>query len=247
MQQGRQISFDRELVALDPSILNPELSPMTPHIRLAPSQHRPAVSSQATRCTGARLGILHATGSQTELTDGRGCAYTRVQRHRISSTLATGAALKRLLVVPALLGVLVVLALPTLGQAFDPCMAMATSSSGTLIQNWTAAACHEDEPQYNACISVSDLLPEVAEMVNWLRQYGYTKPGYAGGGNYTNSTWKLPRADHDGLPITYKEYDVDPLDENPRTDRRIVVGTESSGVKQYYYTSDHYTSFKRVC
>lgn len=64
--------------------------------------------------------------------------------------------------------------------------------------------------------------------------------GYKGGSAYTNVGGRFPRTDEAGNPVTYKEWDVNPLVKGVnRGTERILTGTDGSA----YYTDDHYKSF----
>jgi guanyl-specific ribonuclease Sa len=76
---------------------------------------------------------------------------------------------------------------------------------------------------------------------------GAAPQGYAGGGTFANDGRQngqvLPKTDASGNPITYKEYDVNPL--MPGVNRgkeRIVIGSDGKA----YYTNDHYKTFTQM-
>jgi len=70
-------------------------------------------------------------------------------------------------------------------------------------------------------------------------------PGYRGNRGYGNANGILGRTDAAGDPIKYKEWDVNPIPNDPNaslTDERLVTGSDGSA----YYTNDHYENFFRL-
>lgn len=66
-------------------------------------------------------------------------------------------------------------------------------------------------------------------------------PGMKGGGAYQNRDGALP-TNSSGVPITYREWDVNPKTSTGRDSHRIVTGSDGS----YWYTDDHYETFTRI-
>jgi guanyl-specific ribonuclease Sa len=76
---------------------------------------------------------------------------------------------------------------------------------------------------------------------------GQPKPGYKGGQSFANDGrgggQQLPATDNNGNPISYKEWDVNPLVKGQnRGAERVVTGSDGSS----YYTDDHYRTFRKV-
>jgi guanyl-specific ribonuclease Sa len=85
------------------------------------------------------------------------------------------------------------------------------------------------------------------DTLDTIKKTGAAPNGYKGGGKFANDGRNggqvLPRTTPDGKPITYKEYDVNPL--TPGVNRgteRIVIGSDGRS----YYTSDHYATFTEI-
>jgi len=65
-------------------------------------------------------------------------------------------------------------------------------------------------------------------------------PGFKGGSIFKNREGRLPHLDEDGVPITYREWDVNPYTKGVnRGEERLVTGSDGSA----YYTGDHYDTF----
>lgn len=76
---------------------------------------------------------------------------------------------------------------------------------------------------------------------------GAARSGYKGGGSFPNDGrgggQVLPKADSNGNPINYKEYDVNPYQKGVnRGSERVVIGSDSKA----YYTNDHYKTFTQI-
>lgn len=88
---------------------------------------------------------------------------------------------------------------------------------------------------------------KVGSVLKHVDQHGTAPPGFVGGRVFTNDGRNdeqvLPRADPDGEPITYHEYDVNRrVPHQNRGAERLVIGTDGSA----YYTGDHYRTFIRI-
>jgi RHS repeat-associated protein len=92
-----------------------------------------------------------------------------------------------------------------------------------------------------------DPIPSNAKKVlEYVESNGGASPsGYKGAGKFENdgraNSQVLPKANAEGKPITYKEYDVNVYQKGVnRGAERIVRGSDNKA----YYTNDHYRSFK---
>jgi ribonuclease T1 len=90
-------------------------------------------------------------------------------------------------------------------------------------------------------ISLQDLPPEARQTLKLIKQGGpfpYEKDGSVFG-NYE----KLLPKRHRGF---YREFTVKTPYTRNRGARRIVAGGEYPSYREFYYTEDHYASFKRI-
>ncbi len=90
-------------------------------------------------------------------------------------------------------------------------------------------------------VAMADLPPEAQQTMVLIKQGGpfpYPKDGVVFG-NYEQLLPKQGRG-------YYHEYTVKTPDQKNRGVQRIVVGGNAGAAKQYYYTGDHYASFKRI-
>ena len=87
------------------------------------------------------------------------------------------------------------------------------------------------------------LIPQKAiDIVDYVEENGSPMQGYKGGQAFKNSERLLPETDANGVPIKYREYDVNPLVKNVnRGTERVVIGGGRA-----YYTNDHYRSFIKI-
>jgi uncharacterized protein RhaS with RHS repeats len=87
--------------------------------------------------------------------------------------------------------------------------------------------------------------PENAQQtLGTIDKTGRAPSGFKGGGTFANDGRNngqvLPQSDASGNPITYLEWDVNPLVKGvPRGAERLVTGSDGSA----YYTADHYLNF----
>jgi RHS repeat-associated protein len=87
----------------------------------------------------------------------------------------------------------------------------------------------------------------VQDTLTQIKQTGNPPRGYKGGGQFQNDGRNggqvLPKADANGNPISYREYDVKPLQQGVgRGTERIVRGSDGSA----WYTTDHYKTFTKI-
>lgn len=90
-------------------------------------------------------------------------------------------------------------------------------------------------------VQATDLPPEARQTIALIRQggpYPYEKDGSVFG-NYEKMLPQQKRG-------YYREYTVKTPRIRHRGARRIIAGGEKSRPHEYYYTADHYRSFKRV-
>lgn len=90
-------------------------------------------------------------------------------------------------------------------------------------------------------ISVNDLPREAQQTISLIRQGGpfpYEKDGSVFG-NYEKVLPQQKRG-------YYREFTVKTPRARNRGARRIITGGEKTKPREYYYTADHYRSFKRV-
>lgn len=90
-----------------------------------------------------------------------------------------------------------------------------------------------------AAISVSELPREARETLTLIRRGGpfpYERDGI----EFRNFERRLPRAERGH----YREYTVKTPGQRTRGARRIIAGGEPPRV--FYYTDDHYNSFRRI-
>jgi ribonuclease T1 len=90
-------------------------------------------------------------------------------------------------------------------------------------------------------ISVAELPPEAQQTIALIRQGGpfpYEKDGSVFG-NYEKVLPQQKRG-------YYREFTVKTPRARNRGAKRIITGGEKSRPREYYYTADHYRSFKRV-
>lgn len=90
-------------------------------------------------------------------------------------------------------------------------------------------------------IQARDLPPEAQQTIALIRQGGpfpYEKDG-AVFGNYERVLPQQKRG-------YYREFTVKTPRARNRGARRIIAGGEQARPREYYYTADHYRSFKRV-
>lgn len=95
-----------------------------------------------------------------------------------------------------------------------------------------------------------DIPQKANDILNYAEEKGSPLPGYKGSGKYRNQPnpgdQLLPTHDTDGNPITYQEWDVDPLPPKgsgkTRNAERVVTGSDGSA----YYTNDHYHTFNKM-
>lgn len=90
-------------------------------------------------------------------------------------------------------------------------------------------------------IRAAELPPEARQTMTLIRQGGpfpYEKDG-AVFGNYEKVLPQHKRG-------YYREFTVKTPRARNRGARRIITGGEKSSPREYYYTADHYKSFKRV-
>lgn len=98
-------------------------------------------------------------------------------------------------------------------------------------------------------IAKDDLPEDVREIYEKYKQAGWignvsgqSKKTKAGG-TWKNKTGSLPEISSDGNPITYKEFDLDNVEEDgQRSSRRFVHGSDG----KTYYTDDHYGTFTEI-
>ena len=87
-------------------------------------------------------------------------------------------------------------------------------------------------------------IPEkVLRVLEHVDQHGSPMDDYEGGRSFGNFERRLPMTDSQGRRIRYREWDVNPL--RPGVNRgaeRLVTGSDGSA----YYTSDHYSTFKKI-
>lgn len=68
-------------------------------------------------------------------------------------------------------------------------------------------------------------------------------PGTKGGDPWNNRQNQLPAKDHDGKPVSYREWDVNPKRAGQSRDaERIVTGSDGTA----WYTGDHYRTFTKM-
>jgi guanyl-specific ribonuclease Sa len=91
-------------------------------------------------------------------------------------------------------------------------------------------------------------VPEkVGKVLAFIDDHDEAPDGYEGGRRFLNlgreGEQSLPRRDAQNRPITYREWDVNPLvPGRNRGAERLVTGTDGSA----WYTSDHYKTYTRV-
>lgn len=93
----------------------------------------------------------------------------------------------------------------------------------------------------NATVSVSELPREAQATLRLIKQGGpfpYDKDGVVFG-NYERLLPKQKRG-------YYREFTVKTPGARNRGARRIVAGGESGAPREYFYTDDHYASFRRI-
>jgi guanyl-specific ribonuclease Sa len=94
----------------------------------------------------------------------------------------------------------------------------------------------------------NDKQQKIDQIVEFAKKYkGNAQPGYKGGAEFTNDGRKksfiLDQIDSTGKPITYKEYDVLPINNNKsRGAERLVIGSDG----RVYYSADHYQTFIEI-
>jgi len=93
----------------------------------------------------------------------------------------------------------------------------------------------------NEVVFVSQLPREAQQTLLLIKQGGpfpYSKDG-AVFGNYESLLPKQKRG-------YYREYTVQTPGTHNRGARRIITGGESGALREYFYTDDHYASFRRI-
>jgi len=85
---------------------------------------------------------------------------------------------------------------------------------------------------------------KATDVLAQIQKSGTAPFGYKGGGAFLNDgrsgTQVLPKVDASGVPVTYREFDVNPLRRGVnRGAERIVLGSDGKA----YYTGDHYNTF----
>lgn len=92
-----------------------------------------------------------------------------------------------------------------------------------------------------AAVSVAELPPEARRTLALIKQGGpfpYAKDGTVFG-NFERRLPAKPRG-------YYREYTVKTPGSRSRGARRIVAGGEPPAAGEFYYTEDHYRSFRRI-
>lgn len=121
--------------------------------------------------------------------------------------------------------------------------------AGKSLKNWTFLLAamllvfnvFAKEPSLYGVITIADLPKEARETLALIKQGGpfpYAKDG-AVFGNYERVLPKRKRG-------YYHEFTVKTPRSRNRGARRIIVGGEPGMPQEYYYTDNHYATFKRV-
>lgn len=103
------------------------------------------------------------------------------------------------------------------------------------------AQAREPERHAIAEIAVADLPPEAVEVLEAIRRGGpfrYAKDGSV----FFNRERRLPERPRGH----YREYTVPTPGARDRGARRIVAGGDVRAAGEFYYTRDHYRSFRRI-
>jgi ribonuclease T1 len=116
-------------------------------------------------------------------------------------------------------------------------MASAASLAACLVLAVGDLKAREDTPAEAAVIALGELPPEARKTLDLIRKGGpfpYARDGMVFG----NREGLLPRAPRG----SYREYTVKTPGRRDRGARRIVKSDNS----EFYYTADHYRSFRRI-
>lgn len=106
-----------------------------------------------------------------------------------------------------------------------------------LLAGYTARAVHDRHPPAPRAVAFS-ALPEQARQTVTLIQHGGPFPYPEDGSVYDNRNRRLPAE-----PLGYyHEYTVQTPGDLDRGERRIITGRNGA----YYWTADHYASFRRI-
>jgi ribonuclease T1 len=90
-------------------------------------------------------------------------------------------------------------------------------------------------------VALNDLPHEAQKTITLIRQDGpfpYAKDG----ATFRNYEGVLPKRKHG----YYHEFTVKTVGKRNRSARRVVVGGEPRTSREYYYTDNHYATFKRI-
>jgi guanyl-specific ribonuclease Sa len=85
------------------------------------------------------------------------------------------------------------------------------------------------------------------DTLEFIDNMGHAPSGFKGGGAWANDgrggTQQLPVLDSKMNPITYQEWDVNPLQAGVnRGPERLITGSDGSA----YFTGDHYSTFTNL-
>ncbi len=107
-------------------------------------------------------------------------------------------------------------------------------------------AAHAREPRSLASVALADLPPEVMQTLLLIRQGGPFPYPRKDGSTFGNFEKRLPLQAHG----YYREYTVPTPGSRDRGARRIIAGDGRGGdvanSSEFYYTDDHYRSFRRI-
>lgn len=110
----------------------------------------------------------------------------------------------------------------------------------------SAQARQPANPAQISVVSILDLPAEAARTLKLIRQGGPFPYPHKDGSIFGNFERRLPLRERG----YYREYTVPTPGRNDRGARRIVAGEGESGSVatsgEYYYTGDHYRSFRRI-
>jgi guanyl-specific ribonuclease Sa len=114
---------------------------------------------------------------------------------------------------------------------------------------WSLAACGPGPSapapvQAQVQAAAQDPIPVHArETLAYIRQHGFSPPGFVGGRIFGNYEGLLPRYDTRRKRIEYREWDVRPKAEGrSRGAERLVTGSDG----RVWYSADHYRTFLEV-
>ena len=92
-------------------------------------------------------------------------------------------------------------------------------------------------------ITNNNIPQKAIAVLNYIKTHNKPMQDYVGGRVFSNRERRLPKADDNGKPIQYQEWDVNPkINGQNRGAERIVTGSDGRS----WYTNNHYESFIEI-